>query len=36
MADRSRNSSTTSVEKALALGLLEHMKQLVAHAPSSR
>ena len=25
-----------TVEKALALGVLEHMKQLVIHAPSSR
>ena len=25
-----------TVDKALALGVLEHMKQLVAHAPSSR
>ena len=25
-----------TVEKALALGVLEHMKQLVAHAPTSR
>lgn len=25
-----------TVEKTLALGVLEHMKQLVAHAPSSR
>ena len=25
-----------TVEEALALGVLEHMKQLVAHAPSSR
>jgi hypothetical protein len=25
-----------TVEKALALGVLEHMKQLVAHAPPSR
>ena len=25
-----------TVEKALTLGVLEHMKQLVAHAPSSR
>jgi uncharacterized protein (DUF433 family) len=25
-----------TVEKALAIGVLEHMKQLVAHAPSSR
>ena len=25
-----------TVEKDLALGVLEHMKQLVAHAPSSR
>ena len=25
-----------TVEKTLAIGVLEHMKQLVAHAPSSR
>ena len=25
-----------TVDKPLALGVLEHMKQLVAHAPSSR
>ena len=25
-----------TVDKALALGVLEHMKQLVAHAPASR
>ena len=25
-----------TVEKALAIGVLEHMKQLVAHAPSYR
>ena len=25
-----------TVDKALALGVLEHMKQLVAHAPTSR
>ncbi len=25
-----------TVEKALAIGVLEHMKQLVAHAPASR
>jgi uncharacterized protein (DUF433 family) len=25
-----------SVDKALVLGVLEHMKQLVAHAPASR
>ena len=25
-----------TVEKALAIGVLEHVKQLVAHAPSSR
>lgn len=25
-----------TVEKALAIGVLEHMKQLLAHAPSSR
>ena len=25
-----------TVEEALALGVLEHMKQLVAHAPASR
>ena len=25
-----------TVEKALALGVLEHLKQLVTHAPSSR
>mgnify|MGYP000237278730 FL=1 len=25
-----------TVEKALAIGVLQHMKQLVAHAPASR